>query len=474
MRITMIMIKSKKVVFVYITLILFFLISRSSSSKPRAPLAVADEEEEEEDWGSSESPISSAFSPSTTKETSTTTTKPFSPLVATTIAKLHLSADSENEDEDEEEEEEKDSKTKNHLLQKSSPPVPPRKASLQPSEQSSTVGGPEAILFNVGDFYRTSLHEDALHESIEASLQAVNGLTTADEEEAFLISSSKPPLPVRKAETPSSPPKSTSIVRRESQYENETAHECGVTHRRGYERIQAANRKLQNGTSSTTGTSTTSPEEKCHSLDDLLNGKPTREQEEEEMAYRRRSAKFPTEAETAAAAAAAAAAATTNSSINSSVSAASSVTFRTKRNSESLNTVNGNHPHHHQLEQSTSSLNSASHLRPLTLYLPSPNEELNLITHLHALGHDLTSSTVTHSLLITPFTCSGYLYKQCAGSSSKWRKRYFHFNRVRKVFVYFSDRSAFEKRRHPKRTCALLLILLCKQSFFNFAIFFIN
>ncbi len=433
-------------------------------------MAVADEEEEEEeDWGSSESPISSAFSPSTTSPQQTTTAataKPSSPLLATTIAKLHLSADSENEDEDEEEEEEKDSKTKNHLLQKSSPPVPPRKASLQPSEQSSTVGGPEAILFNVGDFYRTSLHEDALHESIEASLQAVNGLTTADEEEAFLISSSKPPLPVRKAETSpssSSPPKSTSIVRRESQYENETAHECGVTHRRGYERIQAANRKLQNGSSSS-ATSATSPEEKCHSLDDLLNGKPTREQEEEEMAYRRRSAKFPTEAE----AAAAAAIATTNSSINSTVSASSSssVTFRAKRNSESLNTVNGNHhPHrHHQLEQSTSSLNSASHLRPLTLYLPSPNEELNLITHLHALGHDLTSSTVTHSLLITPFTCSGYLYKQCAGSSSKWRKRYFHFNRVRKVFVYFSDRSAFEKRRHPKRTCSVL-ILLCKQSF---------
>lgn len=100
---------------------------------------------------------------------------------------------------------------------------------------------------------------------------------------------------------------------------------------------------------------------------------------------------------------------------------------------------------------SNSSITGGSSQRPLTLYMPAPNQELNLITHLHALGHDLTSSIVTNHLLITPFTCSGYLYKQCASSTHKWRKRYFHFNRVRKVFVYFKDRTAFEKKRHPKR-----------------------
>src|SRR5699024_2404246 len=48
-------------------------------------------------------------------------------------------------------------------------------------------------------------------------------------------------------------------------------------------------------------------------------------------------------------------------------------------------------------------------------------------------------------------TCSGYLYKQCSGTGVKWRKRYFHFDRVRKVFVYYHDRADFEKLKHPKR-----------------------
>lgn len=118
--------------------------------------------------------------------------------------------------------------------------------------------------------------------------------------------------------------------------------------------------------------------------------------------------------------------------------------------------------------RSSNSINASQQQRPLTLYMPSPNQPLDLITHLHALGHDLTSTIVTNNLLLTPSSCSGYLYKQCASSTHKWRKRYFHFNRLRKVFVYFQDRHSFEKRKHPKRKFCLISFL---KGFLNFSSF---
>lgn len=317
------------------------------------------------------------------------------------------------------------------VLPASLPPrTPPRKESLKST--TSTLAGPEAILFDRNEFYRQSLHEDLLHESIEQSLQQVPSVSDADLEK-FVIS--KPPL------IPKESPPNSSIIRRESQYENEQAHTCPVAHRRGYELIQKQNRKLreqhESAAAGSNETSTNSeqqpqPQQKSQSLDDLLS-KPTEKELDEELALRRRSAKFPNES-----------------------SPEKEITEVRKRNSDSSNTINGSNATN---GNSRTSLSSNSQ-RPLTLYLPSPNEELNLISHLHALGHDLTSSIVTNNLLITPFTCSGYLYKQCAGSSSKWRKRYFHFNRVRKVFVYFHDRTSFEKRRHPKRNVDLLYLCL--------------
>lgn len=91
-------------------------------------------------------------------------------------------------------------------------------------------------------------------------------------------------------------------------------------------------------------------------------------------------------------------------------------------------------------------INKKSQLRPLTLYLPSPDEELNLVHHIQTLGHDLTDKP---SLIITPFTCSGYLYKLCTNSESKWRKRFFHFDRKHKLFVYYRNRRGFKKMTKP-------------------------
>lgn len=121
-----------------------------------------------------------------------------------------------------------------------------------------------------------------------------------------------------------------------------------------------------------------------------------------------------------------------------------------------LNTNHYNHNHHSNQNNHNKSLEEVQlkplavrrkmHQRPLTLYLPSPDEELNLVSHITTLGHDITTQ---HSLIITNFSCSGYLYKLCTNSESKWRKRFFHFDRHHKVFLYYSSRKAFRKMRKP-------------------------
>ncbi|KAJ6220545.1 hypothetical protein RDWZM_006357 [Blomia tropicalis] len=313
---------------------------------------------------------------------------------------------------------------------KTPPRTPIRKESLQ---SNNTFNINEAATLERDDFHRQSLHEELLHESIEQSLKQINSVSDEDQEQ-FVISpaATKPPLPKRSSIEDSPPVDdgsnnqsslknggSTSLIRRDSQYENEQNHRCDITHSRGYERIQMLNNRSAQLPVTASKMESSNNENKSHSLDDLL--KSDKDNQDDVVAMKRRSAKFPTENVT-----------------QHELDTTNQPNVR-KRNSESSNTIN-----------SRTSISSTSQ-RPLTIYLPSHSEQLNLITHLHKQGHDLTSSIVTNHLLITPFTCSGYLYKQCSGSSSKWRKRYFHFNRVRKVFVYFHDRNAFEKRRHPKR-----------------------
>ena len=86
--------------------------------------------------------------------------------------------------------------------------------------------------------------------------------------------------------------------------------------------------------------------------------------------------------------------------------------------------------------------------RPLTLYMPAPNESIDLIQHVVTLGHDVHS--FTDFIKLTPTSCSGYLWKLCAKSERKWRKRYFHFDRINKVFFYFRKASHLEAGKSPR------------------------
>lgn len=81
--------------------------------------------------------------------------------------------------------------------------------------------------------------------------------------------------------------------------------------------------------------------------------------------------------------------------------------------------------------------------RPLTLYLPISDDQLDLVHHITTLGHDIASN---HDVTITTFTCSGFLFKLCSNSSiSKWRKRYFNFDRQNQIFVYHRNKKYYRK-----------------------------
>lgn len=258
--------------------------------------------------------------------------------------------------------------------------------------------------------------DDILHESIENKLEKVNDLTE-QEQESFVANALKP----EEART--------LLVRRTSRYDNEQAHDCHMKHF-GYQRnvdmlmLKSAYQKLDLDKYQTETNEQTNMLNASSISNEMLESTTS---ETDSIVLRRRSARFP---------------ASENDSNGSNLQSQDELSTHSdqpvlrKRNSaiSNLSTVGG-----------------SGSQRPLTLYMPVPNQKINLITHLHALGHDLTSSIVTNHLLLTPCTCSGYLYKHCSSGVGKWRKRYFHFDRVRKVFVYYHDRSQFEKMRHPKR-----------------------
>ena len=60
-------------------------------------------------------------------------------------------------------------------------------------------------------------------------------------------------------------------------------------------------------------------------------------------------------------------------------------------------------------------------LRPLTLYMPIVEEELDLQHHIHTLGHE--TDCLAPQVIVTRFTCFGYLSKLCQNSDKNWRKR---------------------------------------------------
>ncbi|XP_053206517.1 pleckstrin homology-like domain family B member 2 [Panonychus citri] len=86
--------------------------------------------------------------------------------------------------------------------------------------------------------------------------------------------------------------------------------------------------------------------------------------------------------------------------------------------------------------------------RPLTIYLPSTLNDLDLVDRIVNLGHDV--ETFSHLVQLTPTSCSGYLWKLCSGTENQWRKRYFLFNRQNKVFVYFKSFKGFVKGKKAK------------------------
>ncbi|XP_074603087.1 uncharacterized protein LOC141856609 [Brevipalpus obovatus] len=86
--------------------------------------------------------------------------------------------------------------------------------------------------------------------------------------------------------------------------------------------------------------------------------------------------------------------------------------------------------------------------RPLTLYLPSPQDDLDLMNHISNLGHDLVP--YGHLVQLRPASCSGYLWKLSCNSETQWRKRFFHFDRTTKVLVYFHSMKCFLKAKKPR------------------------
>lgn len=95
----------------------------------------------------------------------------------------------------------------------------------------------------------------------------------------------------------------------------------------------------------------------------------------------------------------------------------------------------------------SSNVNSASRSnRPLTLYLPKPDEEIDLMEHVQALGHDL--NIICKDITLTPASAHGYLYKSCSSNSKKWLKRYFYFDRTSKILAYYENSGQLVKKRN--------------------------
>lgn len=94
---------------------------------------------------------------------------------------------------------------------------------------------------------------------------------------------------------------------------------------------------------------------------------------------------------------------------------------------------------------SSSKRNTTS--RPLTLYLPRPDEEIDLVEHIQALGHDL--NIISNDLRLNSTSAHGFLWKSCSNNNKKWLKRYFYFDRNLKVLSYYENENQLVKK-HSK------------------------
>lgn len=87
--------------------------------------------------------------------------------------------------------------------------------------------------------------------------------------------------------------------------------------------------------------------------------------------------------------------------------------------------------------------------RPLTLYLPRPDEEIDLVEHIQALGHDL--NIISNDLKLNSTSAHGYLWKSCSNNNKKWLKRYFYFDRNLKVLSYYENENQLVKKHSKPR-----------------------
>lgn len=84
----------------------------------------------------------------------------------------------------------------------------------------------------------------------------------------------------------------------------------------------------------------------------------------------------------------------------------------------------------------------------ITLYLPKPDEEIDLAEHVQALGHDI--DLISTTMRLTSNSAAGYLVKQ-SSNSKKWLKRYFYFDRKSKTLSYFKYETDLVKRNCPPK-----------------------
>lgn len=82
--------------------------------------------------------------------------------------------------------------------------------------------------------------------------------------------------------------------------------------------------------------------------------------------------------------------------------------------------------------------------RPLTMYLPKPNEEIDLAEHIQALGHDL--NIISSDVRLNSTSAQGYLWKSCSNNNKKWLKRYFHLDRSSKILSYYENEAHLVKK----------------------------
>ena len=85
--------------------------------------------------------------------------------------------------------------------------------------------------------------------------------------------------------------------------------------------------------------------------------------------------------------------------------------------------------------------------RPLTRYLPITSQDLNLKSHIESSGHQIESCT---QIQLSSANCKGYLHKWTNGKLRKaWNKKYFVFDRKKKLLSYFTNQNQKEGTHIP-------------------------